>query len=83
MQRLTTVARQLPHEATLTKFCTHSAQLETSLLGCRRHVKTHIKDLAKIQKEMYAVSGTTVKQQKVNDEVGSKELFDTLDKNFQ
>jgi protein AATF/BFR2 len=85
MQKLVTSANRLPTGPVLKAFSQRSTKIETSLKKCRREVKAYIKDTIKAQRELFKLSGTTIKIKEVpedDEESTADSLYKTLDSNF-
>jgi protein AATF/BFR2 len=85
MQKLVTSANRLPTGPVLKAFSQRSTKIDTSLKKCRREVKAYIKDTIKVQRELFKLSGTTIKIKEVpedDEESTADSLYKTLDSNF-
>jgi protein AATF/BFR2 len=85
MQKLVTSANRLPTGPVLKAFSQRSSKIEGSLKKCRREVKAYIKDTIKVQRELFKLSGTTIKIKEVpedDEESTTDTLYKTLDSNF-
>jgi hypothetical protein len=85
MQKLVTNANRLPAGPVLKAFSLRSTKIEGSLKKCRRDVKTYIKDTIKVQRELFKLSGTTIKIKEFpedDEESTADTLYKTLDSNF-
>jgi Apoptosis antagonizing transcription factor len=90
MQKLLTVANRLPSSAQILKlFSKKSSKIESGLRRCRRETKTYLKDLAKVQRELFALSETTVKVKNLPEDIDQEDnettadsIYKTLDSNF-
>lgn len=61
MQRLITGANRLPSSAVIKSFAKKSEKIDAGLKNSKREIKSYVKDLTRIQKELFTLSETTVK----------------------
>jgi len=87
MQKMLTGANRLPKSAIIKGFAKKSEKIDIGLKNNKREVKSYVKDLTRIQKELFTLSETTVKIKTFPDNDNDNEstadsLFKTLDQNF-
>ena len=61
MQKLITQANRLPAGKVIKAFAKKSEKIEVGLKNSKREIKSFVKDLTRIQKELFTLSETTVK----------------------
>lgn len=87
MQKLATGANRLPKSGVIKAFAKKSEKIDAGLKNSKREIKSYIKDLTRIQKELFTLSETTVKVKSFPDEDQDNDstadsLFKIVDHNF-
>ena len=87
MQRLVTGANRMPSNGVIKAFAKKSEKVDAGLKNSKREIKSYIKDLTRIQKDLFTLSETTVKVKTFPEEDQSNEsttdsLFRIVDHNF-
>lgn len=87
MQKLVTGANRLPSGGVIKAFAKRSEKIDAGLKSSKREIKSYIKDLTRIQKELFALSETTVKVKTFPDEdkdndTTADSLFKIVEHNF-
>jgi Apoptosis antagonizing transcription factor len=87
MQRLVTGANRMPTRGVINAFCNKSGKIDAGLKNSKREMKGYIKDLTRIQKDLFTLSETTVKVKSFPEEDQTNEsttdsLFRIVDHNF-
>lgn len=86
MQKMLQYANKLPAKEVLDKFTQQSKNLELNMLAGRRGLKKHLKDLVKLQKQLFSLSETSIKVKTApekKEDITGEELFTIIDANFQ
>lgn len=86
MQKLATGANRMPSSSVIKAFSKKSEKIDAGLKNSKREIKSYIKDLTRIQKDLFTLSETTVKVKSFPDEEGNEStadsLFKIVDHNF-
>ena len=87
MQRLVTGANRMPSNGVIKAFAKKSEKVDAGLKNSKREIKSYIKDLTRIQKDLFTLSETTVKvktfpEEDQNNESTTDSLFRIVDHNF-
>ena len=87
MQKMLTGANRLPRSGVIKGFAKKSEKIDAGLKNSKREIKSYVKDLTRIQKELFTLSETTVKIKAFpegdnDNETTTDTLFKTLDQNF-
>lgn len=93
MQKLLTGVNRLPSKPEVLRgFFKQSAKIESGVKRCRREVKRYVKDVTRVQKELFRLSGTSVNIKSFPEQGGdsseheestAESIYKTLDSNFQ
>ena len=87
MQRLVTGANRMPTSGVIKAFAQKSDKIDAGLKNSKREIKSYIKDLTRIQKDLFTLSETTVKvktfpEDDIGNESTTDSLFKIVDHNF-
>ena len=82
MQKLLQNANKLPQNDLLEQFVKSNPNIKEGILKCKRDLKKYVKDMVKIQKELFQVSETSIKI-KVEEDEKDEEMYENLESNFK